>query len=179
MKLIVGLGNPGDKYKNSKHNIGFMILDHFVKDFKIEKKLETEIIKDKDIIYAKPQTFMNESGRAVSKIAQYYKVKPKDVIIIVDDKDLPFGKLRIRKEGSSGGHNGLKSIIEYLGTKDFTRLRVGILDPDKKIKDTSKYVIKDFSRKQKKELSNIIENSQQAIESILHDGIDRAMQKFN
>ena len=179
MKLIAGLGNPGDKYKDTRHNIGFKIVDKLTDNFKLDKKLEAKISKSGDIIYAKPQTFMNESGRAVRKIVDYYKIKPEDIIIIFDDKDLPFNTLRIRKKGSSGGHNGLKSIISYLGTQDFPRFRCGILDPDKKIKDTSKYVLKKFSRKEQKELPNFIEKISSAVDVANKNGLEKAMNEYN
>lgn len=168
MKLIIGLGNPGSKFEKTRHNIGFMTINALVRglglpDFKLDKKLEAEIVKEDDTIYAKPQTYMNESGRAIQKISNFYKITPENITIIHDDKDMIFGKIRTRDKGSSGGHNGIKSIIEYLGTENFSRIKIGIQNPDKPIKDTSKYVLKNFSRKQKKELENIID---QAIKEI-------------
>ena len=184
MKLIIGLGNPGKKYENTRHNIGFMIADmivhrHGFNDFKLDKKLESAITKSDSIIIAKPQTFMNESGRAVRKLMAYYKAKPEEVWVIYDDKDLPFANLRIRKKGSAGGHNGLKSVIEYLGTEDFPRFRCGILDPDKEIKDTAKYVLKKFSSKEKKALPEFTKRSADAVSFAIKNGVEQAMNEYN
>jgi PTH1 family peptidyl-tRNA hydrolase len=144
MKLIVGLGNPGKKYENTRHNVGFLAMDKIViklkvksykvEDFKYEKKFDAEVVKfklkDEDIILAKPQTFMNLSGNAVKKIVDFYKLNPsKDLIVVYDDIDISLGKIRIRQEGSSAGHNGLQSIIDELGTDSFMRVRIGIGRP--------------------------------------------------
>lgn len=148
MKLIVGLGNPGEKYKNSRHNVGFFVLDKLVTSdpsrlneadkvtsnqvtpFRLENQFKAEItqlggIGEDRIIFAKPQTFMNLSGEAVSKLMQYYKIGSDDIVVICDDLDLPLGTIRVRLEGSSGGHNGLQSIIDHIGNK-FARIRIGI-----------------------------------------------------
>ncbi len=138
--LIIGLGNPGKNYEKNRHNAGFMALNflaHFmgVSDWKENKKLKSLVAKidpgfhrdDKNtIIFAKPMTFMNESGMAVAALAKYYKIKPENIIIVYDELDLPFGTLRVRNSGSAAGHNGLKSIIQHLGTDEFWRIRIGI-----------------------------------------------------
>ncbi|MBU0732011.1 aminoacyl-tRNA hydrolase [Patescibacteria group bacterium] len=184
MKLIIGLGNPGKKYENTRHNAGFMVVDWFVSynelpEFKLDKKLEAAITRTDGVLIAKPQTFMNESGRSVIKIADYYKIKPEDIWVIYDDKDLPFGSLRIRQSGSAGGHNGVKSIIEHLGTENFPHFRFGIVEPDIKIKDTAKYVLKPFSRKNRVALEDHIRYASNALHSALRDGLDMAMNKNN
>lgn len=156
MKLIIGLGNPGKKYERTRHNTGFIMLDSIAKNFKLNKKLEAEIVKKKDVIFAKPQTFMNESGRAIAKIIKFYKVHLKNIYIIHDDKDLNFGTLRIRPSGSSAGHKGVQSIIEHLCTQNFTRFRVGIKNPLIEKMDTADFVLSNFSREEQKELPEII-----------------------
>lgn len=148
MKIIVGLGNPGKEYNGSRHNAGFMFLDRlvahpkiasidYVIDFRLEKKFEARVAEVKvlgeKIIIIKPQTFMNLSGKSVNKVLSYYKTKPSDLIVISDDLDLPVGFLRIRHSGSSGGHKGLQSIIDSIGSDKFARMRIGILEGDSKI----------------------------------------------
>ena len=136
MKLIIGLGNPGEKYTNTRHNVGFLVLDKLqatnnkLQDFRLENQFKAEVtqtggIGEDRVILVKPQTFMNLSGEAVSKIMQYYKIGCDDIVVICDDLDLPLGTIRVRLEGSSGGHNGLQSIINFIGSR-FIRIRVGI-----------------------------------------------------
>jgi peptidyl-tRNA hydrolase, PTH1 family len=156
MKIIVGLGNPGKKYENTRHNVGFLAMDkiiekisnnqhptsnqypisniQYLQPFKLDKKFDAEMAKlklgNEDIILVKPQTFMNLSGKAVKKIVDFYKINPeKDLIVVYDDIDIPLGKTRIRAEGSAAGHNGLQSIIDELGTDRFMRVRIGIGRP--------------------------------------------------
>ncbi|MBU2632149.1 aminoacyl-tRNA hydrolase [Patescibacteria group bacterium] len=154
MKLIVGLGNPGDKYESTRHNLGFIIVDKFLKNFqkvneegfKLNKKFKSEVIQIEwsrrstdektntieKVVLVKPQTYMNVSGNAVGLISSFYKIDPDDIWIIHDDLDLPFGNLKIRKGGASAGHKGVESIIEALGTDKFWRIRVGIGNPHNK-----------------------------------------------
>lgn len=130
MKLIVGLGNPGKKYKDTKHNIGFMTLDSYAAANKIKYKKSikfiSEIATTNKAILIKPKTYMNNSGLSVRKVMDYYNIDPEDVLIVFDDLNLPFSKIRLRKTGSAGGHNGIKSIITHLSTQGFKRLRIGI-----------------------------------------------------
>jgi len=130
MKLIVGLGNPGGAYQYTRHNAGFLFLNTLVSNFKLEKKFKAEIAKGgsgkKKIIYAKPQTFMNNSGTAVQSLLQYYKLQATSLLVVHDEVDLPLGKVKLTKNSSSAGHNGVKSVIEALGTKEFLRIRIGI-----------------------------------------------------
>lgn len=179
MKLIVGLGNPGKEYQNTRHNIGFKVLDKIAKNFKIQKKFSAAITKDKNAVYVKPLTYMNESGIAVKKISQYYKIKPQDILIVHDDKDLPLGKIRIRKEGSAGGHNGIKSIIASLGTEKFNRLRIGINDPLIKIRDTANYVLNNFSASEQKKIKAILALIPEILCLLQDKGIDQAMNTYN
>lgn len=157
-KLVVGLGNPGKKYKNSKHNIGFMAIDHYVKNnhLKLKKKtsMNAEISEDGDLILIKPLTYMNLSGRAVKKIVDYYNIELEDILVIYDDVDLPFAKLRLRYQGGSGGHNGIKSIINDLGSQKFNRIRFGI--DKEESKDMKDYVLSDFSKQELKVLKDMM-----------------------
>jgi PTH1 family peptidyl-tRNA hydrolase len=172
MKLIIGLGNPGKKYENTRHNVGFLAIDRIVEkmaqkdiriDFKLDKKFEAEIakfkLKDEDIILVKPQTFMNLSGNAVKKIVDFYKLNPsKDLIIVYDDIDIPLGKIRIRQEGSSAGHNGLQSIIDQLGTDSFMRVRIGIGRPSNELIKIEDWVLQALTDTEKELLFGTIED---------------------
>ncbi len=155
MKLIVGLGNPGAEYSATRHNLGWQLLDKMAEGFKLEPKLEAEITKKDRLIYAKPQTFMNESGRAVKKIADYYKIAPTEIVIVHDDKDLLLGQLRWRTKGSAGGHRGVDSVIKYLKTQNFSRLKMGTARAGK-IKDTSKFVLGRFSLWEKNKAKKMV-----------------------
>ncbi|MCD4705559.1 aminoacyl-tRNA hydrolase [bacterium] len=171
MKLIVGLGNPGKKYKNTRHNIGVTTLkklcknkNTFFSEWKFIKKFNAEIsqatINKEKIILAIPQTFMNNSGDSVSALANFYKIKPKKILILHDDIDIPLGEFKIQKDKSSAGHRGIESIIEKIGTKSFERIRIGINPKIKKgISElkipTEKFVLKDFTQKEK----NILEKT--------------------
>jgi PTH1 family peptidyl-tRNA hydrolase len=169
MRLVVGLGNPGKEYENSKHNIGFICLDAFAKanrlKFAKSIKFKGEIVKLQDAILLKPRTFMNLSGLSVSAVAGYFGIASEDLLVFSDDLDLPFGKLRLREHGSAGGHNGLKSIIEHLHTEEFKRCRVGIdRDEDKDVVD---YVLGEFSKEQKKALEALTIDTNEIITSFL------------
>ena len=163
-KLIIGLGNPGDEYKNNRHNIGFILIDKIAENFNInfdnnKKKSLYARAKEKDIEYIllKPQTFMNLSGESAIYISKFFNIKPEDIIVIYDDMDIPFGTFKIKKGGSSGGHNGIKSLISHLQNDEFTRIRIGIGRPSggKKVND---YVLSNFSKKEREELDTVIAN---------------------
>lgn len=181
MKLVVGLGNIGKEYQNTRHNVGFMVLDSFVSDFTLEKKFQAYVKKDSidgvDVLFVKPTTFMNLSGIAVRKIVDYYKISIEDVLVIQDDMDLPFGKYRCKINSSSGGHNGIKSIISLLGTQDFARLKIGIAH-DRSI-DTRNYVLGSFSKQELQVLESNYSIYQKIIFSFLSDGIEKTMNLFN
>ncbi len=192
MKLIVGLGNPGQGYSNNRHNIGFMCLKHFSKEHKIEfdkKQADARIgrgnIEGVDVVLAKPQTYMNLSGKSVNRLMQKYKLKPEDIIVVYDDMDLPLGKVRIRLGGSSGGHKGINSIIALIGTQEFTRIKVGIGRPEKDEvdkfydRDIVDYVLSNFSRDEKKQLKPSIEKVSNALLTLITEGLEPAMNKFN
>ncbi len=168
MILIVGLGNPGLKFKNTRHNIGFEILDQIRKngDFSVwenKKRLKTKLCigeyGDKKLILAKPQTFMNNSGEAVKPLTAFYKISPDELWIVHDDIDLEFGKIRIKNESGSGGHKGIESIISLLGNKNFKQLKIGILNKAKSKIDTKKFVLQKFTKEESKQLKNIKEEA--------------------
>jgi len=164
MKLIAGLGNPGSQYKNTRHNLGFMVIEALADDlgasFKKCKRTNSQRVKAKigikEVMLVKPQTFMNNSGISLRKISHYYKIKPKDIWIIYDDIDLPLGKIRIRKKGSAGGHKGVASIIQELSTDEFNRFRIGIGSNREKNIPAEKYVLQKFSREEIKKIKNSI-----------------------
>jgi PTH1 family peptidyl-tRNA hydrolase len=171
MKLVVGLGNPGKEYKDSKHNIGFICLDAYAKTNRLKfvksVKFQGELIKLQDAILLKPRTFMNNSGISVAAVCAYYGIAPSEILVFSDDLDLPFSKLRLREHGSAGGHNGLKSIIDHLHTNEFKRCRIGI-DRDER-KDVIDYVLEDFSKAQKKALEDLTISTSAIIEAFLKD----------
>ena len=185
MKAIIGLGNPEVKYKNTRHNVGFMVLDKWAVDnnltFKEEKKLKCFLTKfnhnGEDILLVKPTTFMNLSGEAVIAVANYYKIDIKDILIIFDDLSLDLGKIRFRANGSDGGHNGIKSIIQHLGTKDFARLKIGI-GPQPPIPSES-FVLQNFPKDKLDELKEVLKRSISAVECFLDNGIDKAQNLYN
>ena len=183
--LVVGLGNPGSKYEYTRHNAGFMVLDYIAKILKIKinvskfKSLFSAAkIGKEDVILLKPQTFMNASGESVFECMQYYNISPERLIVIFDDVSLDIGTIRIRRSGSSGGHNGVKSIINLIGTDNFPRIKIGVGEkPDRW--DLPSWVLSRFSES---ELNNVIycaERSMSALELILKGKIDEAMNKFN
>ena len=165
MKLVVGLGNPGKQYEQTKHNIGFMCLDYYAnkhkETFKFERKFNGETLKLGNVVLLKPHTFMNLSGDSIRLVMQYYDIDVEDILVIYDDLDLPLGKLRLREQGGPGGHNGVKSIIQTLKTEEFKRVRIGIdSNPMIAAKD---YVLGKFS---KAELDIVLEAAKQTKEVI-------------
>jgi PTH1 family peptidyl-tRNA hydrolase len=190
MKLIVGLGNPGNQYAHSRHNIGFMCVSHFAKtrywDFEKKEGLARTAhgrLNGEEIVLARPQTFMNLSGEAVKKLTIKYRVKPEDLIVIHDDMDLRLGIIRIRQGGGSAGHNGVESIIRELGTADFIRLRVGVGRPESAPGEEHHqlvgFVLGDFSSDEAAVIKKVIGEADMAIVSLIEDGLDMAMNKFN
>lgn len=185
MKLIVGLGNPGKDYKNTRHNTGFMFVDKAVEKLKEEFKLDkakkceilsTEIAQEK-IIIIKPQTYMNLSGEAVVLVKNFYKIKDEDILVIYDDLDLTTGKIRIRPNGSSGGHKGIQSIMNLLGTQNIKRVRIGI---DKVSSDnTVDYVIGNFTKEEKKLMDIAFENSLNIITDFIKMPFEQVMSRYN
>lgn len=185
MKLIVGLGNPGRKYKKTRHNVGFMFVDRLVKDlggkFRADKDLycESAVIKHSghDLMIIKPQTFMNLSGQSVLAAKNYYRIETDDILVVYDDMELPSGKVRIRRGGSSGGHKGMQSIIETLKTETIKRIRIGIgKEPEL---DACRYVLAKFKKSEEETLNEIIANAKEMIDSFLFDTFDNFMGKYN
>jgi peptidyl-tRNA hydrolase, PTH1 family len=183
MKLIVGLGNPENKYFFTRHNAGFMVVDFFALQndttFKTEKKLKSMITKFKynneDIVVIKPLTYMNLSGEAVIAIMNFYKINVKDVLIIYDDISIDLGRIRFRNAGSDGGHNGIKSIIQHLGTNQFDRLKIGI-GPQPNIPSEA-YVLQNFSQEELTQLKEVLKKPM--IEDYLKDDIEKVQNMYN
>jgi len=180
MKLIVGLGNPGKQYEKTRHNVGFMVLDALreemeewnVSNWELSKKFNAEIcgatVKGDKVILFKPMTFMNESGIAVQLIAHFYKMTHRDIIVVHDDKDIMLGEIKVQNDRSSAGHNGVQSIIEHIGTQDFTRIRVGIKsENERKMRDTAKFVLHKFGIFERKIVKQTIEKSVEEIKKML------------
>jgi len=188
MKLIVGLGNPGDRYTDTRHNAGFMAVDHMQKHYNFEdfktldkgKSLMTkgEIAGEK-VILLKPQTFMNLSGVPTQAVASYFKIDRQDVIAIYDDAVIDYGRLRIREDGSAAGHNGVKSLIEHLGGDDFIRIRLGIKSGVPFPGALEDYVLGKSDATEQENLNNIIKKIPEAIEILLKEDIKVAMNKYN
>ncbi|MEK7528361.1 MAG: aminoacyl-tRNA hydrolase [Patescibacteria group bacterium] len=177
MRLIVGLGNPGRKYENTRHNAGFMAADLLAvklsaDEFKEEKKFKAMITKTGDVIIAKPLTFMNISGEAVSLLLGFYKLTPDDLIVVYDDVDLPLGTIRVRAEGSAGTHNGMRSIIQQIGTEKFSRVRIGIESRGLQApqeQSTESFVLEPFLPGEKEQIASAITQGVSAITKILAD----------
>ena len=185
MFVIAGLGNPGKKYENTRHNMGFITVDqlaekHNIKVDKIKFKAlvgEGRIAGQK-VLLVKPQTYMNLSGESIREVMNFYKLEPENLIVIYDDMDIEPGKIKIRKKGSSGGHNGMKSIIQMLGTEEFSRIRIGIGRP-KHNGDEINYVIGAIQEDQIPILEEGVKKAKEAVIEILKNGIDSAMNKLN
>lgn len=184
--MIVGLGNPGKKYEFTKHNTGFLCIDLFAEKHgvKIDRLKFKALIGDvrlgsKRCLLMKPQTFMNLSGEAVRDAAQFYKIAPQNIIVIFDDISLDLGKMRIRRKGSDGGHNGIKNIIYHLASDEFPRIKVGIGAKPHPDFDLADWVISPFTKEQLKELREVAEKSCDAIELMVENKTDEAMGKFN
>ncbi len=178
MTLIVGLGNPDFKYKNNRHNVGFMVIDKLINDHNCthinKAAFKGELYKSKNILFLKPYTYMNLSGESVRAVSDYYK--PDQIIVIHDDLDLPFGTLRYKKGGGHGGHNGLRSIDSHIG-KEYIRVRIGIGKPDNK-DDVANFVLSDFPKSQKNTLEEIIDTSLKAIKGLINEELSTISSKY-
>lgn len=184
--IIVGLGNPGKEYVTTRHNAGFLALEYISQKegFSISRSRFKAIVGDvmfgnKRCLFMMPQTYMNNSGEAVKEACDFYKLQPENVVVIFDDISLPVGKLRIRKSGSAGGHNGIKSIIAHLGTQDFPRIKVGVGEKPHKDMDLADWVLSNFSSEEKKILFDEFESINEAAKLIVSGKPDEAMGKFN
>ena len=184
--LVVGLGNPGDQYENTRHNAGFRVVDELadrgdfpVQRLKFHALTNTAVIGGQGVLVMKPVTYMNLSGEAVGEAARFYKLPPDHVLVISDDVDLPLGKLRLRKGGSAGGHNGLKSIIQHLGTAQFPRLKVGVGGKPHPDYDMADWVLGKLQGEDKKAMDEAARRAAQAVECLLSQGMDKAMNQYN
>jgi peptidyl-tRNA hydrolase, PTH1 family len=185
--LVAGLGNPGAEYSRTRHNAGFMVVERFGKRFSAEWKdaarFQSRVsrveVDGRKVILCEPQGYMNASGEAIAPLAAYYKVPPGRMLVVVDDADLPFGQIRLRSEGSSGGHHGLESIEQHLGTRQFARLRVGIGRTERGLREITGHVLGKFSPDEKEVLEKVLERTAAQIECYLSDGVLKAMSQFN
>jgi PTH1 family peptidyl-tRNA hydrolase len=183
IRVLAGLGNPGRQYAGTRHNVGWMILDRLAAAsgvrFSLEKKWRAEVAKAGDLWLIKPQTFMNLSGEAVGAMATFYRLEPAACLAVYDDKDLPFGVLRLREGGSAGGHNGVKSLITHLGTQAFPRLRFGIGAPARGGPDTIGHVLGGFSPEERDQLEKRLDRAVEALNYAARHGFPQAMNLFN
>ena len=187
MKLVVGLGNPGREYRDTRHNVGFMVVDEIARRHGLDWAMAPSQVPDafvvkkygaEPLLLAKPLTFMNRSGDAVAALARYYDIPASDVFIVVDEVALPFGRLPARARGSAGGHNGLKSIVERLGTQEFPRLRLGVGRGDDR-RDLADHVLSKFEPGERAELEMFIARAADAAEMFAVEGILPVMNKYN
>lgn len=184
MKVIIGLGNPGKDYEKTRHNVGFMVIDEIANKLGIsggKEKFDAVLLEDfvgqEKVVLVKPLTFMNDSGRAVRRIIDFYSLNPTDIIVIYDDVDIDLGKLRIRKNGSAGTHNGMKSIIYELKSDNFPRVRLGI--NKEKRGDLKRFVLKKFSKEEVPLLIDVVKRAADAAISMVEDDIDKVINQFN
>lgn len=184
--LVVGLGNPGPKYEWTRHNVGFLVIDQLadradlpVQKLKFQALTNTALIGGQSVLLMKPTTYMNLSGQAVGQAARFYKIPPERVLVISDDVALPQGKLRIRRSGSAGGHNGLKDIIAHLGGDQFPRVKVGVGGKPHPDSDMADWVLSTFTGADRKAMEEAIDRAADAVTCLLEQGVDKAMAKFN
>ena len=185
LRMVVGLGNPGETYAKTRHNTGFMVVDKLSDAFsialdkqKFDARFGIGFINGVKIVLAKPMAYMNRSGPQVQNVAGYFRILCEDMLVVHDDIDLAFGRLKIKEKGGDGGHRGVRSIIDAFGGGDFTRLRIGVGRPDVE-KDASDYVLSKFSLEERKVLSQIITSAKDAIVTILCKGTKEGMNRFN
>jgi len=186
VKLIVGLGNPGIEYESTPHNLGFLAIDRIANDLGVEVRnrqcralTARAVMGDEPVLLAKPETFMNLSGESVRALVAKHEAKPEsDLIVIQDEMDFPWGTLRIHRQRSSAGHNGIESIIEALGTQDFLRIRIGVA-PDRKVEDGRRYLLSPMRKAQLKVVDEMLDTTAEAVKTILKEGPAAAMNRFN
>ncbi len=181
MKLIVGLGNPGKEYENTRHNIGFMVIDNYLKNEKFKTKFNgmylKKVINNEEVIFLKPLSYMNLSGEVVKKYVDYFKINLNDLLIISDDLDMPCFKIKLKYKGSSGGHNGLKNIIQNMNTEEFKRLKIGISN-NLNI-DTKSYVLSKFNQEELEKLHKKFEITNNIINDFINLDFEKVMSKYN
>ncbi len=185
MICVIGLGNPGIKYKNTRHNAGFQVIDLLAREYgvrfktsKFQAKTAQGTVDGKKILLVKPLTYMNDSGYAVDAVMDYFDIKQQDIVVLVDDMDLPLGSIRIREKGSAGGHNGLKSIISYLKSEDFARIRIGIGKPAGQ-KGTIPHVLGKFSPEEGGLAKETFGRCARAVDCLIREGLQAAQSKYN
>jgi PTH1 family peptidyl-tRNA hydrolase len=183
--LLVGLGNPGRQYENTRHNIGFMLMNRLAEKLgEGFSKLESKALiakctyQGQRLVLAKPQTFMNLSGRAVSSLLRYYKIPVTNLLVTYDEVDLPLGTLRMRPSGGSAGHKGMQSIVEQLGTEEIPRLRIGVGRPPGRM-EAADYVLQNFSREEAEELTMLLDTAAEAVLTFVSGGLEKAMNQYN
>ena len=187
LHLIVGLGNPGAEYARTRHNAGFLVVQELAKrasaHWNLETKFDARVAKasqgERRILFAEPQTFMNASGEAVSALASFYRVPVSQLLVVTDDADLPLGEIRLRAKGSSGGHHGLESIEQHIGSREFARLKVGIGRTRDGRREITNYVLGRFSSEEKRLLEKVLQRAADQAECWAADGIEKAMNRFN
>lgn len=182
MKAIVGLGNPGREYAGTRHNIGFEVIDEVARRWNVRLRpwksaADVAVVTGRSAVLVEPQTFMNLSGDAVGKVAAFHKLEPADVLVVVDEVQLPLGRIRLRRSGSAGGHNGLKSIIQHVGI-EFPRLRIGVGRGDPKW-DLADHVLSRFGREEREAVVEAVNKAADAVEAFVDEGIEAAMNRFN
>jgi len=183
MKVIVGLGNPGQKYLLTRHNLGFMLIDALSTKSSFQKKHQSLIQKilfeSQSILLVKPQTFMNLSGQAVQQIVNFYKISLEDLIVVHDDKDLSFGTIKLQKNRGHGGHKGIKDIHQTLQSQNYCRLKMGVLDSSLQKQKTADFVLADFTKEEQKQIPDILKKALQAIHCWIKEGFEKSSSLFN
>ncbi|HEX8372156.1 MAG TPA: aminoacyl-tRNA hydrolase [Chthoniobacterales bacterium] len=182
VRLIIGLGNPGRQYAGTRHNVGFEVLDRLVgrKNLRWQghRQFQGELASEARVIYLKPQTYMNLSGQSASQVARFYKLEPAQCLVVVDDIALDLGRLRMRKSGSAGGHNGLKSLIAHFQTDAFPRLRIGVGEVSAG-RDLSDHVLSPFSKSDREKIEPVLDRAAEAVEYACSSGVEPAMNLYN
>lgn len=184
---MLGLGNPGDRYRSTRHNVGFLVVDRLAaragvtlcRDDAGVLSSAIAVLASRDVVLAKPETFMNRSGDAVAAVRARFEAPDGDLVVVVDDADLPLGRIRIRARGGSGGHNGLESIATALGTEQFVRVRVGVAAPGRPRTDLAAFVLSEFARDEEGRVEDAVECAADVVEGVLLEGLDRAMNRWN
>lgn len=185
--LIVGLGNPGDEYRGTRHNAGAMVVDRFAanrcsgwrKERKFFSELATGECGGRKVVCVKPLTFMNLSGEAVLAVSRFYRIPAEQVMVVADDADLPLGAIRMRPSGGTGGHNGLSSVIQHLGTQDFPRQRIGVARPAQAVRDIASHVLGVFSPEEQVRLDDVLQQADRQLQCWLEESLAKAMSLFN
>ena len=185
--LVAGLGNPGAQYAQTRHNAGFLVVEHLAEtrrgNWAEERKFRSRVARvevgGRNVFLCQPLTFMNLSGEAVAPLAEYYKIPPDQVLVVVDDADLPFGQIRLRASGSSGGHHGLESVEQQLGSREYPRLRVGIGRTDRNLREITSHVLGRFTPAEGDLLGKVLDRAARQVECFITQGVMKAMSQFN